>query len=154
MNTITMHPRSVHEKYLGIVQLARTIDKAKMLATGGLGEYHYDCPMDQALFAEFGIDGKRLAHLVSEFVNDPARSADIEAYLQPLIAKKSQTEIERFNLETLTKRPTGESLKHFEDLRAKIAPDRTDVTSWPDLLDLDEGRKVPQRANATATSPN
>jgi hypothetical protein len=39
---------------------------------------------------------------------------------------------------------------HFNELRAKIAPSRTDVTSWPDLLDLDEGRTVPHRETVHA----
>ena len=138
MNT-NMYPRSVHEKYLGVVQLARTIDKAKMLGNGSLGEYHYDCPMDQALFSFFGMDAKKVAEIVKT-----GTSSDLEGYLKPLIAKKSQAEIDQFNRETLTRKPTGDSLKHFDELRAKIAPSRTDVTSWPDLLDLDEGRMVPQ----------
>ena len=148
MESNKTYPRSVHEKYLGIVQLARTIDKATMLAQGNIGEYHYDCPMDQALFAAFGIDGKKLAQLASEASTNPARHADIEGYLKPLIAKKSQVEIEHFNAQTLSRKPEGESRKHFEELRAKIAPNRKDVTSWPDLLDLDEGRTVPERVLA------
>jgi len=138
MKMTDSYPRSVHDKYLGVVQLARTIDKAQMLANGTIGEYNYDCPMDQALFVEFGIDGKKLADIVKNGMN-----GDIEGYVKPLIAKKNQVEVERFNHETLTRKPTGESLKHFEDLRAQIAPSRTDVTTWPDLLDLDEGRIVP-----------
>jgi hypothetical protein len=35
---------------LGIVQLARATDKAKAVAHGRIGEYRYDCPMDQGLF--------------------------------------------------------------------------------------------------------
>ena len=136
-------PRSVHEKFLGVVQLARTIDKARMLANGTLGEYHYECPMDQALFAQFGIDGKKLAAIVKN-----GSSSDLEGYLKPLIESKGQSAIDGFNQETLTHKPTGESLKHFEELRAKIAPSRTDVLSWPDLLDLDEGRMVPHHKAA------
>jgi hypothetical protein len=134
-------PRSVHEKYLGVVQLARTIDKAKMLANGTIGEYNYDCPMDQALFSAFDIDGKKLADIVKDGMH-----GDIEAYLRPLLQKKGQVEIERFNAKTLGQKPSGESLKHFEELRAKIAPSRSDVTTWPDLLDLDEGRTVAPRS--------
>jgi hypothetical protein len=33
-------------------------------------------------------------------------------------------------------------------LRDQLAPGRKDVRSWPDLLDLDEHRDVPQRAAA------
>ena len=143
--TTNAYPRSVHEKYLGVVQLARTIDKAKMVANGTIGEYIYDCPMDQALFAEFGIDGKKLSAVVSDSIRNASHEANIEAYVKPLVQKKTQVEIERFNRETLGHMPTGESLSTFETLRAKVAPTRTDVTTWPDLLDLDEGRTVPKR---------
>jgi len=146
MNSTTIaFPRSVHEKYLGIVQLARTIDKAKMVADGTIGEYHYNCPMDQALFSEFGIDGKKLSDVVSDVAKNASHGPAIEAYVKPLVQKKTQLEIERFNRDTLGHKPTGESLTSFNTLRAKIAPDRTDVTTWPDLLDLDEGRSVPKR---------
>ncbi|HEV2738025.1 MAG TPA: DUF5069 domain-containing protein [Candidatus Elarobacter sp.] len=144
-STTTAFPRSVHEEYLGIVQLARTIDKAKMVANGTIGEYHYNCPMDQALFTEFGIDGTKLAAVVADVVKDASHGPAVEAYLKPLVKKKSPLDIERFNRDTLGHKPTGESLAAFETLRAKIAPDRTDVTTWPDLLDLDEGRSVPKR---------
>jgi hypothetical protein len=147
MNSTTAiaFPRSVNEKYLGIVQLARTIDKAKMVANGTIGEYIYDCPMDQALFAEFGIDAKKLSAVVSDVAKDASHGPAIEAYVKPLVQKKTQLEIERFNRDTLGHKPTGENLTVFETLRAKVAPDRTDVTTWPDLLDLDEGRSVPKR---------
>lgn len=143
--TTTTFPRSVHEKYLGVVQLARTIDKAKMAATGEVGEYQYNCPMDQALFAEFGIEGGKLLAIVSDVVKNSSHSPNIEAYVKPLLQKKTQLEIERFNHATLSRKPTGYSLKQFEMLRTEIAPNRTDVTSWPDLLDLEEGRPVPKR---------
>jgi hypothetical protein len=144
-STTTAFPRSVHEKYLGIVQLARTIDKARMVANGTIGEYLYDSPMDQALFAEFGIDAKRLSVVVSDAVKNPSNAPAIEAYVKPLVQKKTPIELERFNQDTLGRRPTGESLTSFQTLRTKIAPDRTDVTTWPDLLDLDESRSVPKR---------
>jgi hypothetical protein len=144
-STTTAVPRSVHEKYLGVVQLARTIDKAKMVANGTIGEYQYNCPMDQALFAEFGIDGQKLSDIVSDIAKNASHGPAIVAYLKPLVDKKMQPEIVRFNRETLARKPTGESLTAFNSLRAKVAPDRTDITTWPDLLDLDEGRSVPKR---------
>ena len=145
MNSTTIaFPRSVHEKYLGIVQLARTIDKAKMVANGTIGEYHYNCPMDQALFAEFGIDGKKLAAVVADVVKDASHGPAIEAYVKPLVQKKSPLDIERFNRDTLAASRPGEP-RGVRDAATKIAPDRTDVTTWPDLLDLDEGRSVPKR---------
>ncbi|HTJ26552.1 MAG TPA: DUF5069 domain-containing protein [Candidatus Limnocylindria bacterium] len=146
MNLATTFPRSVHEKYLGVVQLARTIDKAKM-AVNSVGDYRYDA-MDQALFAEFGIDGKKLSAIVSDVVKNSSNAPNIEAYVKPLVEKKTPLEIQRFNHATLNRRPIGDDLKPFETLRTKIAPDRSDVTSWADLLDLQEGRPVPKRSTA------
>jgi hypothetical protein len=134
-------PRSVKETMLGVVQLARTTDKAKALAHGRLGEYKYDCPMDQGLFEYLGMDLKEFLNIVRTARDD----SGIEAYAQTFVAKKDPRNIEAFNKKWLSAVPVGESLKHFEELRAKIAGDRTDVVSWPDLLDLDEGREVPRR---------
>ncbi|HTA39920.1 MAG TPA: DUF5069 domain-containing protein [Candidatus Acidoferrales bacterium] len=134
-------PRSVGEKMLGIVQLARATDKAKAVAHGRVGEYKYDCPMDQGLFDYLGMDSKAFFTAVKDAKDD----AEIEAYANVYVAKKDARSIEAFNKKWLSTVPTGESLAHFNELRTKIAPLRTDITSWPDLLDLDEGRTVPTR---------
>jgi hypothetical protein len=134
-------PRSVREKMLGIVQLARTTDKAKAVAHGRVGEYKYDCPMDQGLFDYLGMDSKAFFNAVKDAKND----SEIEAFANVYVAKKDAKSIEAFNRTWLSTVPTGESLTHFNELRKKIAPDRTDIKSWPDLLDLDEGRIVAKR---------
>ncbi len=144
-STTTTFPRSVNEKYLGIVQLARTIDKAKMLANGNIGEYRYNCAMDQALFAEFGIDADKLAKIVADVAKNASHEPAIEAYVKPLVQKRTQLEIERFNRDTLNRKPSEENVAAFNELRTKVAPTRTDVTTWPDLLDLEEGRTVTKR---------
>ncbi|MDQ6931125.1 MAG: DUF5069 domain-containing protein [Candidatus Eremiobacteraeota bacterium] len=138
-------PRSVSEKMHGLVQLARTTDKAKATAHGNVGEYHYNCPMDQAVFGFLGIDHEKYLDAVKNAKDDQA----IKDYAGEFVYKKSDAEIDAWNKQYLAKTPTGESLEHFNKMRAEIAPDRTDVTTWPDLLDLDEKRTVPKR-NATA----
>jgi hypothetical protein len=134
-------PRSVSEPMLGIVQLARTTDKAKAVAHGHVGEYRYDCSMDQGLFEYLGMDPKEFLSIVKEAKND----SEIEAYARTFVARKDSSSVEAFNKKWLSAVPIGESLKHFEELRTKVAPNRTDVTSWSDLLDLEEGRPVPHR---------
>ena len=119
-------PRSVKETMLGIVQLARATDKAKAAARGRLGEYRYDCPMDQGLFEYLGMDANEFLNIVKTARDD----SGIEAYAKTFVAKKDPRNIEAFNRKWLSAVPSGESLKHFEELRAKIAPDRTDVVSW------------------------
>ncbi len=146
MDLTKTYPRSVHEEVHGLVQLARTIDKAKAKAYGNPGEYNYDCPMDEALFDFLGVDGDELLAVVKNAKSD----ADIESYLEPVVAKKSPREIADWNRDWVTHKPQGESLAYFLKVRNEIAPDRTDVTSWADLLDLDEKRTVPRRETAAA----
>ena len=146
MDLTKTYPRSVHAKWQGIVQLGRTVDKGKALAHGDIGEYHYNCPMDQAVFAFLGIDHEALLDVIKNAKSD----SEIEAYTATFISQKSAPEIERWNHEWVTRTPQGESLTYFTQLRDQVAPERTDVTSWADLLDLDEKRTVPKREPVNA----
>jgi hypothetical protein len=139
-------PRSSGDMMLGIVQLARVIDKAKAVTHGNIGEYKYDCPMDRSLFEYLDMEPKTFL----ELVNNAKSDYEIESYAKTFVSRKDPRNIEAFNKKFLSEVPTGESLMHFEELRTKIAPSRTDVVSWPDLLDLEEGRTVPHREMARA----
>jgi hypothetical protein len=140
------YPRSVSAKWQGVVQLGRAIDKAKAKANGTQGEYNYDCPMDQGVFDFLGIDGEQLLEVVRNAKGD----AEIESYTRPFVAKKSAQEIENWNQEWLSHKPTSESLEFFTKLRDSIDPSRTDIVTWGDVLDLDEKREVPRRSPVPA----
>ena len=147
MNLVKEFPRSVRDRLAGVVQIGRTSDKARAYQAGTLGEYHYNCPMDQAVFGFLGITDHE------EYARQAARlnDRDLEIWLgDRYTSKKSRAEIEAWNAQWLTHGPdTGsDGEKYFLQLRDKVAPGRNDVTSWPDLLDLDEGREVPRRAAA------
>jgi hypothetical protein len=142
MDLTKSYPRSVRDKHLGMVQVGRTIDKGKASLAGKLGDYRYECPMDQHLFEFLHINGEQLLDAIKK--GDQAT----DAFMQSAIAKKNPAEIDTFNREWLDHGPApgSDSEKYFLDLRNQVAPDRTDVTAWADLLDLDEKRPVPQRA--------
>ncbi|GAC1660125.1 MAG: hypothetical protein NVS4B13_07750 [Candidatus Elarobacter sp.] len=133
----------MREKLLGVVQLGRAVDKGIALANGLNGEYNFDCPMDKQLFEFLSLDGDALFQVIKKAQSE----SEIEAYLKPSVEKKNAPEIESFNEAFLAGGPApgSEAEKYFLSLRAEVAPDRTDVTSWPDLLDLDEKRSVPRR---------
>jgi hypothetical protein len=140
------YPTSVKTKLHGLVQIARTIDKGKAKAHGNLGEYHYNCPMDAAVFAFLGIDHEALLDVISKAKSDQ----EIKDYVAPFIHNKSDAEIEAWNAAWLKSAPApgSDSEKSFLQLRSQVAPDRTDVTAWADLLDLDEKRPVPKSVAA------
>jgi hypothetical protein len=140
-------PRSVKDKSLeGIVMLARTTDKARAHAAGTVGEYHFNCGMDQRVLEFVGIDHEVFEKLAA--ANDDKKLGELlqAKYLN----KKTANEIAAFNADYLkiSPEPNSDSQKYFVDLRNQIAPDRTDVTTWPDLLDLDEHRDVPRKVAA------
>jgi hypothetical protein len=147
MDLTKTYPRSVHQKFAGVVQLGRTVDKARASHTNTLGEYHYNCGMDQAIFKFLGVtDHEAFAKEIGTRSDSAVEQWIRDTYL----AKKSQADIAKWNEEWVQHAPdpSSDSYKYFIDLRGKVGPGRTDVTTWADLLDLDESREVPKRAAA------
>jgi hypothetical protein len=142
----TGYPRSVRDKALGVVQLPRAIDKGIATANGTNGEYNFDCPMDNGLFSFLGLKGSELLEVIKKANSE----SDILAYVKPFVDKKSAADIKEFNEHFLAHSPEkgSDGEKYFLNLRNEVAPNRTDVTTWPDLLDLDEKRSVPERVHA------
>jgi hypothetical protein len=134
-------PRSPREKFGGYVHLARMLDKARAKAAGTHGEYIYPCPLDQALLEFTKIDP-------DAFYKEAQARDDREFLLwfKENAKPKSSAEIENWNQTFLNRKPRNEdSLRRFTEIRNRLAPHRTDITCWPDLLDLEEGREVPVR---------
>lgn len=132
-------PRSANQPMAGLVSLARTTDKARAYNNGTLGEYDYDCPHDKPLFAFLGTTGPEFATKVRELQSDEA----IERWVKDdLLAEKTPEAITAFNNDRRNWRPDEHSQGYFDRLRDHVAPNRPEIQTWFDLLDLDEGRPV------------
>ncbi len=147
MDLTKEYPRSPNERLLTLVSLARTIDKARAYNEGKLGEYHYDCPHDKPLFQFLGVDANTFAKKVGELGTD---EEILEWVGRSLLSRATPRDIAAFNQDRIHWRPYpgSDGEKAFNELRQKVAPDRTDITTWFDLLDLDEQRPVPRRLKA------
>jgi hypothetical protein len=116
-------------------------DKARAKKAGTIGEYIYPCPLDQALLEFLGIDAEEFLKTATEqddqgIVEWIGRNAKIH----------TPEQIDAWNRVFVTRTPQNEeSRQRFLKTRERVAPNRTDITSWIDLLDLEEGRPVPQR---------
>jgi hypothetical protein len=143
MDLTKSYPRSVKDKVAGVVMVGRTTDKGKAKLAGTIGEYHYNCPMDQAVFGFLGINDEQYLEVIENAAGDSA----IEAYVAKFAGSKTPAEIEQWNTQFLAyaPQPGSDGEKYFIELRNAVAPDRTDVTAWADLLDLDEKREVPRK---------
>jgi hypothetical protein len=136
LNLSTEYPRSPKQQLGGYVHLCRMIDKARAKSAGTIGEYIYPCPLDQALLEFLGIGGDAFYEAVKTRAD-----RDILDWLTQHAEARSPKEIGGWNTTFLSRKPQNEeSLRHFLETRNRIAPHRTDVTTWVDLLDLEEGR--------------
>jgi hypothetical protein len=142
MDLTTTAPRSAKDKLAGLVSLKRVIDKAKAYNEGTLGDYDYDCPHDKPLFEFLGTNGEEFARTVKELVSDEAIAAWVQSQF---LSKKSKAEIDAFNDARMHwhPEPGSHSAEYFDALRKQVAPDRPEIVTWFDVLDLDEKRPVP-----------
>ena len=132
-------PRSPNEMMAGIVSLPRMIDKTRANAEGTLGEYDVDCPHDKPVLAFLGLDFAAFSAKLKELNYENGK---VEAWAKPLVDKHSPAEVSAFNQSRRDWGPDAHSQAYFDKLKAEVAPNRPDVTTWFKLLDLDEKRAV------------
>ena len=135
-------PRSPRETLAGYVHLPRMLDKCRAKLAGTIGEYIYPCPMDQRLLDFARVTADQLTEAVRTHPDDDA----VAAWFQTASKAHHPAELEAWNRQLLTRGPdTDEKWAYFRSVRDRIDPTRSDITSWADLLDLEEGRPVPRR---------
>ncbi len=142
----TQSPRSIRECLAGYVHLGRMIDKCRAVRAGMQGDYIYPCPLDEQLLQFAGISSE-------DFTREVGTQTDQELaeWFRIRAITHTQSEIESWNDMMLTIGPDTENKwTYFKKIRDAIGPRRTDITTWADLLDLDEKRPVPLR-NGSAT---
>ena len=135
------YPRSSHELMGGYVHLSRMIDKARARETGVNGAYIYPCPLDKALLAFLEVSEQDFAYA--------SKSRSDELILEWLAIHgrpRSRKQIEQWNALILERGPDDDAQwAYFRKIRDQADPSRTDIVTWIDLLDLEEGRPVPRR---------
>ena len=86
-------PHSPRERIAGFVIASRAIDKCRASAAGTLGEYRYDCPLDNLLFDFKGITGEQFKTAVQASTN----SEEVGAWLLASGTTKTATEIKAWS---------------------------------------------------------
>ena len=134
---LTVQPprRPSNTSIAGIVCLARMTDKARGHEAELIGEYKYG--------EDSGMDGETLAFLgmgAEEFAE--AAADHDEAQLAELITQRMagrQADIAAFNEEWMTRGPQDDLHRRLLSERlAKYAPDRTDITTVIQSIELDD----------------
>lgn len=134
---LTQHPpRSDRVRIGGYVILARMLDKGRATLAGTNGDYHYDCPVDKRFLEFAGVDAGELKEQLAAGAGDGQILAWIEAHST---TKPSAAQIEVWSTHQEQRSPGDlDSREFFSSVHKGAGPEREDITTWFDLLDLDD----------------
>lgn len=134
---LTIHPpRSPRVRLGGYVILPRMLDKGRASLAGKNGEYHYACPLDRQFLEFTGTDPEALKKEIATGKSD----GELLTWIRSNAAlKRTVPEIEAWAAWQERRTPDNpDSRAYFNELHKKAAPNRTDISSWFDLLDADD----------------
>jgi len=98
-------PRSPRIRVGGYAILGRTIDKCRALVGGNIGEYHFDCPVDNMLFGFKGVKGDDFKAQIENGASDQ----EMVEWLNRNGQKKTPDEIKRWGDEVTALNPYNRS---------------------------------------------
>jgi len=123
-------PHSPRDRLAGFAIANRTIDKCRASVAGTLGEYHYDCPLDNQLFSFKGINGAQFKAVVQNSEN----YEEVGAWLLANGTAKTATEItawsDKMEADSMYKHPDKRA--HFAENCTKLGlhPEKTSTFDW------------------------
>jgi len=128
-------PRSPRMRVGGYAIVARTYDKCRALLAGNIGEYHFDCPLDNMLFGFKGVKG-------DDFKSEVEKGASVEEMARWLDShgdKKTPEEVKAWSDEVEASNPYDNPEKRdwfVEQVSVyNLDPAKTTLFDWLDVDD-------------------
>jgi Domain of unknown function (DUF5069) len=136
-------PRSPRIRIGGYAILGRTIDKCRALVGGNIGEYHFDCPLDNMLFGFKGVKGDDFKAQIENGAGDQ----EMVEWLNRSGEKKAPDEIKRWGDEVTNTSPYNdpERREWFIEQTKPLGLDASKVSLF-DWLEADDKASHAQRA--------
>ena len=133
---LTKEAPAVRGFALAVTQFfGRTIDKCRALVAGNIGEYHFDCPLDNMLFGPKGLKGDDFKAQVEQAASDQK----IVEWLNQNGEKKTPEEIERWADEvegsSLYNHPEKRDFFSEEVKKLGLDPAKTTTFQWLEVDD-------------------
>ena len=129
-------PRSPKQEMAGLVHLPRMIDKSRAYKANKLADYIFPCPLDKIILSFLRVDAEVFADMTIVKKDD-----EINEWVKEQIESKSKSDLDFINKQILDRRPDSKDrFEYFNELRNKIDSSRTDINTWAELIDLEEGR--------------
>lgn len=128
-------PRSPKTKLGEYVILARTLDKCRAQLWGNIGEYHFDCPLDNMLFGPMGINADEFKAEVENGASDEEMVKWVDAHR----TMKSPEEVKAWSDGMMAANPYENPEKRdwfVEQVSVyKLDPTKTTLFDWLDVDD-------------------
>src|SRR5689334_12464306 len=128
-------PRSPRIRVGGYAILGRTIDKCRALVAGNIGEYHFDCPLDNMLFGFKGVKGADFKAQIQNGASDQQMAEWLDHNGEP----KSAEEIKRWSDEVEANNPSNDPERRdwfAEQLKPHgLDPAKTTLFDWLEVDD-------------------
>jgi hypothetical protein len=128
-------PRSPRLRVGGYAILARTYDKCRAFLGGNIGEYHFDCPLDNMLFGFKGVKG-------DDFKAEVEKGASVEemaGWLDSHGNKKTPDEVKAWSDEVESSNPYNDPEKRdwfVEQVTVyNLDPAKTTLFDWLEVDD-------------------
>jgi len=129
-------PRSPRVRLGGLALLPRMLDKGRATIAGTNGEYHYNCPMDQHLINFLGFDPAALKKQLATGKGDGEILEWLSKNAKP---KRTPSEIAAWSAYHDQRAPSDvEGRDYLHEVHRTLAPEREDIITWFDMLDLDD----------------
>src|ERR687885_519039 len=129
-------PRSPRVRIGGYAILGRTLDKCRALVAGNIGEYHFDCPLDNTLFGFKGVKGVDFKAQIENGASDQQMAEWLDQSGQP----KTQDEVESASLYN-----DPEKREFFVEECQKLGLDPAKTTTF-DWLEADDKASHAEKA--------
>jgi Domain of unknown function (DUF5069) len=136
-------PRSPRIRVGGYAILARTIDKCRALVAGNIGEYHFDCPLDNMLFGFKGVKGEDFKAQIERGASDQ----EILEWLNQSGENKTPSEIRQWSEKVEASSLYDDLEKHdfFVEATKKLGLEPTETTTF-EWLEVDDRVSHAQQA--------
>ena len=130
-------PRSPKIRLAGFAILARTIDKCRSHLWGNVGEYHFDCPLDNVLFSFKGITGAEFKAFVEAGHTDDEIAAWVKASGTPRTDEEITAWSDKQTANNYTDNPAkADTMKWLQESNSKLGLP-VEATLF-DMLDADD----------------
>jgi hypothetical protein len=123
-------PRSPRVCVGGYSILGRTIDKCRALVGGNIGEYHFDCPLDNMLFGFKGVKGDDFKAEIEKGANDREMAQWLDSHGEQQSPDEIQNWADEVEKATMMDDPEKRDFFIEECQKLGLDPEKTSVFDW------------------------